>query len=150
MVRGLTSMMEGSDRYRAVLATPFEEHEADTSRYPLYEAIAKMLEEKGLRTFVPHRDIRPGSARQTYLQVERAIIQAQLVLADIGIRKDGRGSIAVGTMLMSAVQSGVPLIAFYEEGKRAGDVFLIDTEIEYQTKSELLKKLERAVSQDEF
>jgi len=139
------SMVGRLDRYRVVMATPFEDFEAEVSRYPTYEKIAKMMEQKGLKTFVPHKDIgKDWPSDKVYSVVIGQIIpHADLVLADIGLRRDGIGSSAVGLMIQSASQCGILLAAFYEKGKRAKDVYPLAKEIEYKDESELLQKLDQ-------
>lgn len=140
------------NRYEVIMGTPFEDFEAEVSRYILYEKIATRMGEKGLRTFVPHRDIgKDWPPNKVYDTVINQIIpHANLVLADIGVRQDGIGSSAVGAMVARACQCNVELVTFYEKGRRARDCFPISKEIEYQTSEELLRKIEEEIPNLKF
>jgi hypothetical protein len=145
--------MNKKNKYQVCLATPFEDFEADVSRYPLYESIGKLMEQKGKKTFIPHRDIMDDwPDRKVYTEVNEVIIPStELVIGDIGMRDDGIGSTAVGMMITTALQHRIPLIFFYKQGRKIKDkelnLFYETPEIEYQTDKELLKRLETKVKE---
>ena len=146
--------MDNENKYNIVQATPFEDFEADVSRYPLYESIGELMEKKGKRSFIPHVEIsKELSEIEVYSKAkdttEIIIPSAELVIGDIGMREDGISSTAVGMMVTTAFQYSVPLIFFYEQGRKIKErylnLFQKVPEIEYKTNRELLKKLETEV-----